>query len=99
MHNDPCPQAGRRALLGYGAAAAAHSLAGCTWLLRPPPAQVCPQSPEVSLPGGPLTIDAHCHVFNGTDLQVEAFFSQVAVRQGGALGVGARLLGSLVGVR
>ena len=96
MSDDRFPQAARRALLGCGAAAAASSLTGCAWFRRHDPVPVCPQSPEVSFPGGPLTIDAHCHVFNGTDLQVQEFFSRVAVRQGGALGAGALLLGSVL---
>ena len=59
MSDDRFPQAARRALLGCGALAVASSLAGCAWFRRHDPVPVCPQSPEVSLPGGPLTIDAH----------------------------------------
>jgi hypothetical protein len=50
----------------------------------------------VSYPQGPLTIDAHCHVFNGTDLQVKEFLSRVAVGQGGMLGSAARAIGDLL---
>ncbi len=57
---------------------------------------MCPKSPDVSFPGGPLTIDAHCHVFNGTDLQISAFLSKVAVRQDSAMGMGARVLGDVL---
>lgn len=96
MSDNRFQQSRRRALLGFGTAAAVSSLGACSWLQRRDPVPVCPQSPEVSLPGGPLTIDAHCHVFNGTDLQVQEFFSKVAVRQGGALGAGARLLGDIL---
>ena len=86
----------RREILAYAGALGAGSLMGCASWFRRDPVPVCPQSPDVSLPGGPLTIDAHCHVFNGTDLQVQAFFSMVAVKQSGALGAGAKLLGSIL---
>ncbi|WP_243393537.1 hypothetical protein [Solimonas fluminis] len=46
--------------------------------------------------GAPLTIDAHCHVFNGSDLQIKEFLSRVAVRQRGALGIGVRAIGGLL---
>lgn len=82
--------------MGYGAASAASALTGCAWWQPRNPVPVCPQSPALSLPGRPLTIDAHCHVFNGTDLQVQAFFAKVALHQGGALGLGANLLGSIL---
>ena len=88
---------GRRRVLGHAAAAlGAASLSGCAFLFPRDLVAVCPQSPEVSLPDGPLTIDAHCHVFNGTDLQIREFLSRVAVKQGGSLGAGARLLGSVL---
>lgn len=73
-------------LLGAG------SLAGC---IRTKPQLVCPKSPGVSFPRGPLTIDAHCHVFNGTDLQVANFISKVIVRQDSQLAAVARLMGNL----
>ncbi len=90
------PMVHRRHFLGLAAAAASGLLAGCAGLFRRDPQPVCSNSPDVSLPTGPLTIDAHCHVFNGTDLQVQEFFSRVAVRQGGALGFGAKVLGSVL---
>ncbi|MFJ2682459.1 hypothetical protein ACIOYV_01815 [Pseudomonas sp. NPDC087342] len=73
----------------------AASLSGCC-LIRPSPRPMCPTSPEVSYPNGPLTIDAHCHVFNGTDLQVADFISKVAIHQKGIFGVGAKALGGLL---
>lgn len=73
----------------------AASLSGCC-LLRPSPRPVCPSSPEVSLPNGALTIDTHCHVFNGTDLQIADFLQRVAIHQNGALGLGAKALGELL---
>lgn len=78
------------ALLGIWA------LSSCSWLMRRPLRPICPLSPEVSLPGGPLIIDAHCHVFNGTDLQVATFLSKVAVRQDSAMGAGAIALGDIL---
>lgn len=86
----------RRQLLGLLAAASAGLMSGCSLFARREMRPICPTSPEVSFPNGPLTIDAHCHVFNGTDLQVKEFFSKVAVRQGGALGFGAHVLGSIL---
>lgn len=85
----------RRAALVSALAIGASSLGSCSfWPRRPVP--TCPSVPDISLPSGPLTIDAHCHVFNGTDLQITEFFSKVAVQQDSALGAGARVLGSLL---
>lgn len=89
-------EAGRRRALAGLAALGAPALAGCACWFRREPLPTCPTSPEISLPNGPLTIDAHCHVFNGTDLQIKAFLSKVAVRQRGALGAGATVLGSIL---
>jgi predicted TIM-barrel fold metal-dependent hydrolase len=41
-------------------------------------------------------MDTHCHVFNGTDLQVKEFVSKVFVNDGGLLGVVARAMGALL---
>lgn len=89
-------ESGRRAFLALAAALSASSLTGCFPWLRRPPSPVCPEAQEVSYLEGPLTIDAHCHVFNGTDLQVKEFLSKVAVQQRGALGEGARSLGGIL---
>lgn len=87
----------RRDILRILAALPAGALlAGCPTLFRREPLPVCPNSPDVSLLNGPLTIDAHCHVFNGTDLQIKEFFSRVAARQSGALGAGVKVLGSVL---
>lgn len=77
------------------AAGTSSVASGCCLFVRKP-APVCPNSPAVSYPAGPLTIDAHCHVFNGTDLQIEKFLSMVAVNQDGALGAGAKFLGAIL---
>lgn len=54
------------------------TLSGCC-RLRPKIQPYCPASPAVSYLDGPLTIDAHCHVFNGSDLQISPFLSKVLV--------------------
>lgn len=87
----------RRGLLTCAAAATLLPTAGCSWLLpRKDLTPVCPNAPEVSYREGQLTIDAHCHVFNGTDLQVKEFLSRVAVKQGGVLGFAAKAIGELL---
>lgn len=93
---DANPVMRRLALKGVFAGAL-MATAGCGTLFRRKDLQpVCPNDPMVSHPAGPLTIDAHCHVFNGTDLQVKAFLSRVAVKQDGALGFASNALGSLL---
>ncbi|WP_277593356.1 amidohydrolase family protein [Pseudomonas chlororaphis] len=74
----------------------AGSLAGCSTLSPRPLRPLCPGSPAINFPDGPLTVDAHCHVFNGTDLQISDFLSKVAVRQDGPLALGAKALGELL---
>lgn len=86
----------RRLALRCAIAAIVGSTTGCACFLRRDLHPVCPTAPEVSYPDGPLTIDAHCHVFNGTDLQVQEFISRIAVRQGGMLGSAARAIGDLL---
>lgn len=86
----------RRLAVQSALAAILASTAGCACLFRRDLSPICPTAPEVSYLDGPLTIDAHCHVFNGTDLQVKEFLSRVAVGQGGMLGSAARALGELL---
>jgi predicted TIM-barrel fold metal-dependent hydrolase len=61
----------RQALASLGTAGAVSLLSGCQ------PFKIkLPLSCPASLPAPPfpdLTIDAHCHIFNGTDLQVAKF--------------------------
>jgi predicted TIM-barrel fold metal-dependent hydrolase len=98
MSNEGTPvkdKLSRRQLLALGAALTGGPLGGCAWLTRKP-TPICPASPEVSFPGGPLTIDAHCHVFNGTDLQVKDFLSMVAIKQTGALGLAAQAISTIL---
>lgn len=86
----------RRLVVQAALAALVASTAGCACFFRRDLKPICPTAPEVSYPRGPLTIDAHCHVFNGTDLQVKEFLSRVAVGQGGMLGSAARAIGDLL---
>lgn len=87
----------RRVALKALSATTLAPLSACHLFLRPKDLQpVCPNAPAVSYPGGPLTIDAHCHVFNGTDLQVQEFLSRVAAKQGGVFGFAARAIGELL---
>lgn len=95
MRNESVPTSKRRAILLGAASLAAGALAGCCWLRRPL-RPVCPRSPEVSDLQTALTIDAHCHVFNGTDLQIREFLSRVLVNQDGTLGEIVRLLAGLL---
>ncbi|MFZ5638667.1 MAG: amidohydrolase family protein [Pseudomonadota bacterium] len=44
-------------------------------LVRPP------DCPQYQRPDGRIVIDAHCHIFNGSDLQVAGFVNQVGLGQ------------------
>src|SRR6516162_822659 len=65
----------RSVLRGFGNAATALSLSGCGLY---PPDCICSDP----LPGGavPLAVDAHCHVFNGSDLPVYGFLDRIAIQ-------------------
>jgi predicted TIM-barrel fold metal-dependent hydrolase len=88
----------RRNVLKFGTLAlGAASVPGCLWPFRPRSIEgVCPRSGGVSHPHGPLTIDTHCHVFNGTDLQVREFISRVQLRQRGPIGELYRAVASVL---
>ncbi len=93
----PWAYATRRLALKAAVAGSLVPVTGCSWLLRRRSLQpVCPNAASVSYLDGPLTVDAHCHVFNGTDLQIKAFFSRIATRQAGLLGFAAQALGDLL---
>lgn len=55
-------------------------VAGCSNLARP----LCPTDPTISDPRTPLTIDVHAHIFNGRDLQIKEFISQVVFEDKGS---------------
>jgi predicted TIM-barrel fold metal-dependent hydrolase len=88
----------RRTLLQGAATLTIGSLLeGCTRQLR-----IVTGSPVAppSFPSTPLTIDCHCHIFNGTDLQVAQFVSRAAFHTKGVLeelvAAGAEILQELV---
>lgn len=83
----------RRALSLILGSLATPLVTGCSRFCRRP---VCPGSPTVSRLGQPLTIDAHCHVFNASDLQVKQFFSMVLAHQSGHVGDAVRKFGSIL---
>jgi predicted TIM-barrel fold metal-dependent hydrolase len=64
----------REAIIGLGAFSASVGLSSCGTL---PISPFCPADSIISDPNTPLTIDAHAHVFNGSDLQVEGFVSYI----------------------
>lgn len=68
----------RRDLLArLGAAAALPALSGCVkHLPQPTPFQCSRTDVPPATPG--FVIDAHCHIFNGTDLQVAPFLKRIA---------------------
>lgn len=86
----------RRLVMKGALAAMLTSSAACSCLFRRDVTAVCSNAPKVSHLCGALTIDAHCHVFNGTDLQIEKFLSQVAIRQRGITGRAVKALSSLL---
>jgi predicted TIM-barrel fold metal-dependent hydrolase len=71
MAKAPIPFTRRRLLLGGAIAAADFTLSGC----HPYPLQL-PTPPPPSVMASPLTIDVHCHIFNGTDLPVYNFLTE-----------------------
>lgn len=86
----------RRLLCALAGLSVASALGGRALLLRPDAAPVCPTDPQVRWLDGELTIDAHCHVFNGSDLQIKEFLTRVAGRLPGIEGAGARVVAPLV---
>src|SRR6266849_4964907 len=69
----------RRDCLRLLTAGGLTQLAGCSLFGRRV-LQRCPHHPALSDAAGPLTIDVHAHIFNGADLQVGEFLSQVVAR-------------------
>ena len=70
-------------------------LPGCA-LLRCPPRAICPNDPKFSRLAAELTIDAHAHVFNGSDLQIRQFINRVVINQDSTLGQIAKPLSSFL---
>jgi predicted TIM-barrel fold metal-dependent hydrolase len=65
----------RRRLLGLISTIALPFAGGCAHEIAP----ICPGSPEISDTKSSLTVDVHAHIFNGSDLQIKEFISQVVV--------------------
>jgi hypothetical protein len=67
----------RNLLARLGTAVALPALSGCVKHIQPPTPFQCVNT---AAPPAPLdlVIDAHCHIFNGTDLQVAPFLRQIA---------------------
>lgn len=86
----------RRALLKSGVVMGGAMLAGCRVLKPRDPVLYCPGGSEVNAKEGRLTIDAHTHVFNGTDLPIEPFFRLVLARETGMPGAIAEVVGLLL---
>jgi hypothetical protein len=66
----------RRQMIHGALATGATSLGGCATFVSPITA-FCPDDPRISDPNSLLTIDTHCHVFNGTDIPVERYITLV----------------------
>jgi predicted TIM-barrel fold metal-dependent hydrolase len=66
----------RTLLLGTLNAGLGLATGGCDGLTSPI-RPICGNDPSLSDPSTPLTIDVHAHVFNGSDLQVDGFLSDV----------------------
>jgi len=75
----------RRKLLRLAALGTVCSaLSGCRFLATKPPSIMCRTVPERPEPlDSRLTIDTHCHVFNGSDLQVKQFFDLIVSHEKG----------------
>jgi hypothetical protein len=66
----------RNILLGSLNVGLGLATGGCSGLINPV-RPVCGNDPSISDPSTPLTIDAHAHVFNGSDLQINGFLTKV----------------------
>ncbi|MBV9077746.1 MAG: hypothetical protein JO048_09695 [Methylobacteriaceae bacterium] len=67
----------RRSLTGAAALAATGAMGGCGTLFTPPVTTLCPESLPTTGPAGPLTIDTHVHMFNGSDIQIREYIAKV----------------------
>lgn len=79
---DSVTEVSRRSVL---VAAAMSFLAGC--VKAPPFIPSCPLAAGSHTPVPALLIDAHCHIFNGTDLPVKEFLVKVVEKGEGGEGI------------
>src|ERR1700739_2910586 len=84
----------RRDLLkGILLSGAGSFLAGCRLFTRRP----VPTNPAAPSPLSPLlTMDVHCHIFNGSDLEVKDFFHKVVWKEKGVLDVVSSAVGAIL---
>ncbi len=73
----------RHVLAGIAAVGATTFLQGCFLAKKPVLQTAQPAMLSVDFLSSPLTIDAHCHIFNGSDLQVTQFISRVFIHESG----------------
>lgn len=86
----------RRHLLQIGAMACGSALfAGCRSWTHPHPEVTCNVATAPTLDSF-LVIDSHCHVFNGTDLQVKEFLARVEAPQAEISPVVGEVLGGML---
>ena len=60
------------------------------------PKAVCPFDPAYTNEDSLLTIDAHAHVFNATDLPVKEFINRISANQHGGIGQLAKYFGGVL---
>jgi hypothetical protein len=90
------PPTRRAVLAAAGVATASAVLNGCIVQPFPFPKQ-CPVTPPPPPENDwPLTVDAHCHIFNGTDLQVKLFLTKVEFPAGGVEGDALKIAADLL---
>ena len=54
--------------------------------------------PGINPSATPLTIDTHCHIFNGSDLQAKEFIARVVSNEKGVVGVVTEAVGEIIQV-
>jgi len=77
----------RREVLGAGTMLASAVLTGCAIKTIPFPFQCHVPLTAASEANQPLLIDAHCHIFNGTDIQIDGFITKIEARNSSVEGI------------
>ncbi|HEY1936497.1 MAG TPA: amidohydrolase family protein [Candidatus Angelobacter sp.] len=83
----------RRLLKLLGIGTATSFLTGC-WPFTRPVSHNCTVAPNIQ--SLLLTVDAHCHIFNGSDLQVKEFIGRIVGNEKGVPPVVSEAVGSLL---